>query len=225
VILIGVLFVVPIYYIARSKGYNGGLWGTVAAVLALSGMWAGAWVPVPGIGILEILLPAATLGLIWIMAPKPGAPGKAYLKITFPCSECGKSVTFKREQEGRAQLCPECGELISVPMDEHSPSPTRDTREKPPRTDGAVCLESFGLPDPAIQLVALLKANGINALFEGDDAGGTLPNVAVTTGYRVMIDVRQWEAAVAVMENQGEPLPDEDDEQVQPPDAEIPGRE
>ncbi len=193
-ILISVLFLVPIYYLARSKGYNGGIFATATGVLAL----IIGNIPVPQFGILYIVLPAAVLILVSLLKPKADAPGESYLKIVFPCPECAKTVSFPRHREGVAELCPECGELIRVPEDEHSPKPSARDRTKPPATQGEVCLESFGRPEPADQLAAILNDSGINARVASDSGGGVLPQIGNTEGHRVMIDATQWNEAVEI---------------------------
>ena len=154
-ILISVLFLVPIYYIARSKGYNGAMLATIAAVLALGSVVMATGIPGQGIEILQIVLPAVMLGIVALLEVKPGAPGKAYLKISFTCPECKAEVTFDRRKEGKAELCPKCGEIITVPLDEHSPKPMKQIKVKPDTASGLVCFDSFSDEMCALELHAL----------------------------------------------------------------------
>lgn len=197
-ILIVVLFLVPIYYIAKSKGRSGASYSVAAGVLALLALDAPMMWDEPRLGSLQLAFPAAVLLLVALLPVRPGAPGKAYLKIEFACPECGQTVTFPREREGAAELCPKCGELIRVATDEFSPvsGPTR--RTKPEGVAGEVCFDTFGRPEPADQLAAILNDNGVNARVSSDGGGGVLPQVGNTQGHRVMIDVAQWEDAVKI---------------------------
>lgn len=183
------LFGVPAYYLAKSKGRSGPIYGTITVLLGWPINWFGAF---------GFILPAAFLGVLYLIPEKPGAPGKAYLTITFVCPECGKTISFPRHREGVAELCPECGELIRVPEDEHSPKATTRDRGKPAVTQGDVCFESFARPASAHQLAAILKGNGVEARVSADDGGGMLPYLGSAQGYRIMIDVDQWDAAVAI---------------------------
>ena len=183
------LFGVPAYYLAKSKGRSGPIYGTVTVLLGWTISWFGAF---------GFILPAACLGILYLLPEKPGAPGKAYLKITFACPECGKTISFPRHREGVAELCPECNELIRVPEDQHSPeAPARD-RRRPTVAQGEVCFESFSSSASAQQLVAILKGNGVEARVAGDDCGGMLPHIGNAQGYRIMIDVDQWDEAVKI---------------------------
>ena len=197
-ILISILFLIPIHYTARSKGYNGGLLATVTGLLAATALLASVVIPGQLLRILQLALPATVLGVVWFLPPRPNAPGKAYLRIKFTCPECGKTVSFPRHREGVAELCPECGEVIRVPEDEHSPSPGARDRTRPSGTQGPVCFDSFGRPEPAHQLAAILSDNGVEARVVSDSAGGVLPQVGNTQGHRVMIDVAQWDEAVEI---------------------------
>ena len=95
-ILIALVFLIPIWRITSSKGYNGkafvfaaGIPATIAqlidVILEPYSSTMGLLIPVGTLGI-----PLLTLGLAAILPTRPGAPGKAWLKITFPCPHCGE---------------------------------------------------------------------------------------------------------------------------------------
>ena len=195
---IAVLFVVPVYYLAKSKGYSGKAFSVITACLYVLGLFLPKFVILPYVGLAPLIFPAFSLLLVALLKARKGAPGKSYLKITFSCPECGKTVSFPRHREGVAELCPECGELIRVPEDDHSPKSSACDRRKPAVAQGEVCFESFGRFEPANLLVAILNDNGIEAHVSGDDGGGMLPQIGNTQGYRVMLDVSQWDEAVKI---------------------------
>jgi hypothetical protein len=183
------LFGVPAYYLAKSKGRSGRAYAILTVLLGI---------PVSGLGAFGFVLPAASLVVVFLLPARPGAPGKAYLRIVFPCPECGETVSFPRHREGVAEFCPECGELIRVPEDEHSPKPTAHDRRKPTAARGEACFESFGRLEPAQQLAAILNGGGVNARVASDSGGGVLPHIGNTEGHRVMIDAAQWDEAVDI---------------------------
>jgi predicted RNA-binding Zn-ribbon protein involved in translation (DUF1610 family) len=198
-IAIAVLFLVPIYYIAKSKGYNATWVCVVSAALGAAVPLAFQVLGRPLLfPVLDFTPSLLVLIVVWLIPPREGAPGKAYLKISFLCPECGESIVFPREREGTADLCPKCGELIRIPEDEHSPDHSQQNRTRPTASHGVVCFESFGRPEPAQVLAAILSDNGVAATVSGDSGGGVLPQVGNTQGHRVMIDVTQWDEAVRI---------------------------
>lgn len=224
--IVGILFLVPIYDAARSKGRNPTGYVGAAAVLAFAA-WACALFadlglspegPLPALGgAFMLALPAAVLFIVLLLKPLKGAPGEAYLKITFPCPRCGAINTFDREREGFADLCPQCGELVTVPTDRHSPQPEPPARREPGATEGEVCLERYGRKEVADLTQVILADNGIPARVAGDDGGGTLP-MAALGGYRVLIDRNDWDRAVAILQEIRTEPPD-DPKDPGPPDA------
>ena len=188
---LAVLFGIPIYYLAISKGRSGFGYAISAMALGSSQVWLGPF---------GLLLPAAVLGCLQLLPPRPGAPGKAYMKVEFACPECGKTVTFPREREGAAELCPECGEILRVPKDGATHQPKGRNRPKPSATKGQVCFDSFGRPEPAHLLAAILNDNGVPARVESDSAGGALPHLGNASGHRIFIDASQWDEAVEIEE-------------------------
>lgn len=197
---VGAFFLVPIYYRAKAKGFNGVVWAVAALCLGVGSLLASIVIPWPILSVLGFGFPAAVLLGMFILPARPGAPGSAYLKITFQCPECDQTIWFPRHAEGTAELCPECGEIVTVPKDDHSPRPSPKAVRKPQEAEGPVLLESFGRPLPARLLAAVLNDNGINAFVSGDDAGGALPHVGNTQGYRVMIDATDWDDAMKFRE-------------------------
>jgi hypothetical protein len=43
------------------------------------------------------------------------AASEAMPDVTFPCEECGKSVTFPAQRRGHVETCPHCGNYVDVP--------------------------------------------------------------------------------------------------------------
>jgi len=183
------VFGVPAYYLARSKGRSGFSYAFFMVILGL---------PSVVLGLFGFILPAIGLGILYLLPGKSGAPGNAYLKITFACPECGKTISFPRDREGAAELCPACGELIRVLTDEHSPEPSQRDRRKPQVAEGEVCFESFARQEPAHVLVAILSENGVRARMAADDGGGFAGFIGSAEGYRVLINVEDWDEAVRI---------------------------
>lgn len=203
---IAVLFLVPAYYLAKSKGYN------VAFILVASGVLsAGVPLTLSSLEITDtipwvnITFPFLSLGIVWLLPEKEGAPGKTYLKITFQCPECREEVTFDRSKEGKADLCPTCGEIVTVPLDEFSPKPTTPKRDKPTISSGSVCYASFGDEMVAFQLQALFEDHGIESEVIGGTGGGSLPQLSGSQGFKISIDIDDWDKAVGI-ENVATPL-------------------
>ena len=192
-----VLFLIPIYYLAKSKGYN------ALPVCIVCGA-VGFITPLAlHVFLGEDLFPfadcTAALGalvVVWLLPAKKGAPGKAYLKITFNCPECKTSVTFKRHEEGTAQLCPACGEIITVPLDEFSPKTAIHKARNPAPIDGMRCFETYANEVKALEVKALLEGNGIPAEIVSDAGGGMLPQIGISQGYNVMVKTEDWDRAI-----------------------------
>jgi hypothetical protein len=119
-LLIAFLLLVPTWRIATSKGYSGrtfvlssGIPAFLATVivLGLAPQSRPMRFLLPAV---ELGIPLLVLGLAAILPTRPGAPGKAWRKITFPCPDCGASLTFKRELEGLSRRCPKCHEIVKV---------------------------------------------------------------------------------------------------------------
>jgi len=120
VILLCLIFLIPTWRIASSKGYNGrafvlaaGIPASIATVVDVvfenqSDTFA-SLVLAAGLGV-----PLLVLGLAAILPTRPGAPGKAWRTISFPCPDCGASLSFKRELEGLTRQCPKCDEIVTV---------------------------------------------------------------------------------------------------------------
>lgn len=197
-ILIAVLFLIPIYYVAKSKGRSGAVCSIAAGIGAAIGFFAPMMWNEPRLAILQFALPAAVLLVVAALPGRLGAPGKAYFKIVFTCPECGQTVTFPRASEGTAELCPKCQELIRVPTDEFSPKANPKRRNKPVGASGEVCFETFGRAASADQLAAILNDQGVKARVTSDSGGGVLPQIGNAQGHRVIIDAAQWEDAVKI---------------------------
>ena len=111
--ILALLFIQPSYYRLKSKGYPASPYIPVT-VVACGLSWLGAQF-YPQLIILAFVSSICLFFIARSLPTKPGAPGDAFFKITFECSYCHQSVTFPREREGNAVLCPKCGELIRVP--------------------------------------------------------------------------------------------------------------
>jgi hypothetical protein len=89
-----VLCLVPIYYIAKSKGYNAMVACVISGVIAFLPSLSHAlfsWFPV--LPCVDLTVPLIVLVVVWLLPARKGAPGKAYLKITFQCPECKHNVS------------------------------------------------------------------------------------------------------------------------------------
>lgn len=203
-IIIAVLFLAPLYYLSKSKGFNAVKLVTIATLLSVACTLASFFVPYIGYG--QLFFPAIFLLVAWTIPPKEGAPGKAYFKITFNCPECKKEVTFKREKEGSAELCPECGEIISVPKDE--PSPESKTERKQPQQEGKVQLDSYAWEAPATTMKLLLESHGIDAEIIGSTESGVLGPLAAPSGFKLVVDSKDWEVADKILKDANQPSGD-----------------
>jgi endogenous inhibitor of DNA gyrase (YacG/DUF329 family) len=120
VIIIALVFLIPIWRIARSKGYNGRAFVLVAGTPAAIATAISVLLEPQSDAMAMLLMvatigiPLLTLGLAAVLPTRPGAPGKAWLKITFPCPDCGHSLSFGRELEGLNRQCPKCDEIVTV---------------------------------------------------------------------------------------------------------------
>ena len=211
VALITVMFLAPAYYTATSKGYHIGLILTAIAILSMGipiimdlSHQADVSIPDSDIPYLSslwvIIFPALAWGMVRLLPARESAPGQDYLEITFECPECRGEVTCHRSKEGQAELCPGCGEMIRVPLDEFSPEPIEHTREKPAITSGWVCFDSFSDEMCALQLHALLEEYGIESEVVGETGSGALPQLGGTHGFKVVIDINDWDQAVEIEE-------------------------
>jgi hypothetical protein len=137
-IAIALLFLTPAYYHLKARGYRPApfLW---PAVLVSALFYAACillrnepyWILQEPLAMnAAFLLPGvAVLALSWILPRRKGAPGLSYLRIEFTCPHCRRPVTFRREDEGRVELCPLCGEIVTVPV---GASPTQPSPRPPP---------------------------------------------------------------------------------------------
>ena len=198
-IFLAIVFLVPAYYLAKSKGYNVAIILVCSAVLSVGVPLTLNFLEITdGMPWVDITLPCLALGIIWLLPEREGAPGKKYLKITFNCPECNEEVVFPRSKEGRPDLCPKCNEIITVPTDEFSPKPIEHVKEKPDIASGSVCYTSFGDEMSALQLQALLEDHGIETEVIGGIGGGALTQLGGTEGFKIAIDIDDWDKAVEI---------------------------
>lgn len=194
-----VVVLLPIYYLAKSKGYN-------VAVMLIASAVLGVGLPIVMqiyndedlLPVIDITFPFLALFIVWLLPPKEGAPGEKYLKITFTCPECNEEVTFGRSHEGNAELCPKCGEIIKIPLDGFSPPMLSKNRDKSNVASGPVCFATFGNEMLALQMHALLADHGIDSEIIEGTGGGMLPQLSGTQGFKLTIDAKDWEEAVEV---------------------------
>ncbi len=196
-IALAVLFLVPIYYLAKSKGYGGK--GLCVASLAFG--FGGPYLLYYLLDVsISPLSPYAVAALIlltlWLLPARKGAPGKAYLKITFTCPECKKIVTFKRQEEGEVTLCPLCKEIITVPEDEFSPKKNQRNTVCPTPVDGRVCFETYANEMKANEVTTYLVGNGIQAFLFSPAGGVAMPQLGLCQGYSVLINAEDWDRAI-----------------------------
>ncbi len=59
----------------------------------------------------------------------------------------------------------------------------------------AVVVQSFATAATAEAAVGLLQSEGIDAMVRADDAGGTLPNLDLVRGAKVLVDAQNEERA------------------------------
>ena len=59
----------------------------------------------------------------------------------------------------------------------------------------AVVVQSFSTAATAEAAVGLLQSEGIDAMVRADDAGGTLPNLDLVRGAKVLVDAQNEERA------------------------------
>ena len=202
-IAVAVIFLLPAYYLAKSKGYNVAIVLVASAILSMGVplLIYGINYPDGSIPAIDITLPFLSLAIVWLIPERDGAPGKKYLKITFTCPECKEEITFPRSKEGKAELCPKCGEIITVPLDEFSPKPVFPKRDKPNISSGTVCYASFGDEMFAAQKQALFEDQGIESEIIDGIGGGSLPQLSGTQGFKLSIDIDDWDKAVEIEKN------------------------
>ncbi|MFY9182470.1 MAG: hypothetical protein WBI79_04230 [Kiritimatiellia bacterium] len=197
-----ILFLIPIYYIAKSKGYNALLLCVISGLIAFFTpfylQFFKGWPQLPWA---DATVPMVLLGIIWLLPARKGAPGKAYLTINFICPECNVPVTFRRHEEGKAVLCPKCGEIITVPLDQYSDRPKTQRADRPSASEGRVCFNAYGNEMAAIEMKALLEGHGITAEVTDGTSGSALPQLGLMEGFKIYIDAKDWDKALEI-ENQ-----------------------
>lgn len=200
-IVLVVLVLLPIYYLAKSKGYNVVLVCIIPGIIGCLTPYAlhtmGGKLPFPFI---YLTLPLIALLAVWLLPAKKGAPGKAYFKITFQCPECHQCITFKRDREGCAELCPKCGEIVTVPTDQFTPTTQPRTKMRPQTSEGEVCFDSFIRQEDASLLHIQLESHGIPSRIVSDDGCGLMG--AAWQDHKVIITAKDWDKAIDIQERQ-----------------------
>ena len=214
---VAMLFLIPTYYIARSKGFNGTVFalipGMISVVLGISMVI----LELPWLAFGVYAIPAVCLGIVWLLMPRAPASSRAHPRITFNCPKCNGDIRFGREREGKAELCRQCGSLIKVPDDEFSPDALpRTPMSQPAKSRDEILLEQFIQLESAYALRAVLLNSGIDCrVIEGS----TAYPLGLMEGNRVMIDAKDWPQAQSVLtrESADYSLPDD----FVPPPAEV----
>lgn len=194
-----VLFLIPIYYIAKSKGYNTALVCVISGVISVLSpqlyhyIWGEPLLPFA-----DASVPMVLLVIIWLLPARKSAPGKAYLRINFVCPECKAPVTFRRHEEGKAVLCPKCGEIITVPLDQYSDRPKTIRTDRPSASEGQVCFNAYGNEMAAIEMKSLLEGHGIAAEVTDGTSGSALPQLGLMEGFKLFIDAKDWDRAIEI---------------------------
>ena len=202
-----VVILLPAYYLAKSKGYNVVrvlIFAAIVSTIPMVIRMLNDDLPFP---FADFTFPLLVLFVIWLLPEREGAPGKKYLKITFDCPECKEGVIFPRSKEGKAELCPMCGEIIKVPFDEFSSKPSLPKRDKPNIVSGSVCYASFGDEMLAVQMQALFEDSGIESEVINGTGGGSLPQFSGTQGFKLSIDIKDWDNVVEIEKNANQPDP------------------
>ena len=198
-----VICLLPIYYLAKSKGYDAALVCVISGLIgwltpyAMHYLWE-----YPQLPIVDITIPLVVLGVVWLLPERKGAPGKAYLKITFTCPECHQIIAFGREREGCAELCPKCGEIVTVPLDQFSPKAPTKVKVRPETSEGEVCFEDFARQEDAVQLQAVLESNGVTCRVVNNDGGGVMGQLSAWQDFKVVICAKDWDKAVEIRSGQ-----------------------
>ena len=125
-VFLAALILVPIWRLATAKGYNGKAFVLATGIPAFIANTIGL-VLAPRSDIAHLIIswavlgiPVLTLVLAAALPTRPGAPGSAWLTISFPCPGCGKPLSFNRELEGLKRRCPHCDERFTI-RDESEP--------------------------------------------------------------------------------------------------------
>jgi hypothetical protein len=209
--LIGLLFLVPAYYCLKARGYRPAvfLWPAVLASILFYGAWVffgkkASWTPQDASTFrFVLLLPGFTAFVLsWMLPARKGALEMSRLSMEFVCPQCEKTIRCRREREGLADVCPLCGEIVTVPLrgqpDQPPPASTPlPTSEEGPEDDDSESMVA-GSPDAVVLCTFVLEAQAESARIAllsedipcaivSDTGGGILPMTGVNTGYRVLV--------------------------------------
>ncbi|MCK5529486.1 MAG: hypothetical protein KAI74_07360, partial [Kiritimatiellae bacterium] len=160
-IALTILFIAPAFYRLRAKGYPAVPFIVVTIMFSISAPFINA--PIT-LAILP-LAPIALLVLSLLLPKREGAPGKKYLRITFNCPECDESITFPRDQEGRAVLCTKCNKLITVPSEAGVKEPHYEGVSQNENSGDFVTITRFLNSEQADLASQQLESAGISTLL------------------------------------------------------------
>jgi hypothetical protein len=205
------LFILPAYHGLKAKAYDPRPFVSSTIVLCALALALGAKYPAANAVVLAVA--GGLLLLVTLLRPRPGAPGEAYLKIGFPCPECGRPVEFPRDREGCAELCPECGELICVPAGLAAGAAPAASR--PRRRGGSadpVPVGRFLRPETAELAREKLEAGGVEAFVADAVTANVQPGIHwAAGGVRLMVRAADAERAREILDRPPEEteLPDD----------------
>lgn len=203
-IVVSVLCLVPSYYMAKSKGYDATWACVIAGAIGFLAPFILHYITEqPRLPFADITPALIVLYAVWLLPAKKDAPGHKYLKITFSCPECRETITFPRSREGTAELCPKCGEIVNVPEDEYSPKTIPRKQQKPRISEGSVFFNSYGNEMKAILMKNVLESNGVKTELVEGTGGGVLASLSGSEGFRIFIDIQDWDKAVAIEKEVG----------------------
>jgi hypothetical protein len=186
------LAAVPIYYRARARGYPAAVFTVVTILLSLAVMVLGT----QGRSLLltGLATMAAFAAAVFLLPPRRGAPGATVLCT---CSSCNEEVPLPVQRQGLTSACPNCGELLTVPLLKEAEHPQGSARRKPNVSSGMVEFRAFANPLDAESLRQALTESGLSAEILVTEDHVVLPTTWQPST-RVFIDVVDWERAEGI---------------------------
>ena len=195
-IALTILFIAPAFYRLRAKGYPALPFIVVTIILSVSAPFSGA----PMALAITPLAPIALFILSLFLPKREGAPGKNYLHIIFNCPECDESITFPRDQEGRAILCPKCDKLITVPSESSIMEPHYKGVAQDKNSGDFVTISRFLNSEQADLASQQLESAGISTLLPDSATCHIYPGVGwAGGGSRLMVASTDLDDALAIL--------------------------
>ena len=195
-IALTILFIAPAFYRLRAKGYPAVPFIIVTIMLSISAPFVG----VPMAVAITPLAPIALFILSLLLPKRDSAPGKEYLHIIFNCPECGESITFPRDQEGRAVLCAKCEKLITVPSESGITEPHYEGVAQDKKSGDFVTITRFLNSEQADLASQQLESAGISTLLPDSATCHIYPGVGwAGGGSRLMVASTDLDDALAIL--------------------------